>query len=169
MACYSSFMRSSHLRLLPLILIAGCAGRTDPTKDEIRLLISEPSQGTNVNLTRFDTANEITRTRSGFSLTVTATQNPGPVGLSSRVCRVFVAEAVPGTDYSLQPAGLTYVELTETSTTGTRSWRSEQGMLSLQVDDTNLSQLQLTNVIMAPYTGVASGRFKLQGPIIIRF
>jgi hypothetical protein len=162
-------MRSPLLGLLAVASIAGCAGRTDPTADEIRLVISEPTSGSNVNLTRFDTATDITRSRSGTTLTITATQNPGPIGLSSRVCRVFINEATPGTDYSLQPAGNTYVELTETSTTGTRAWRSQSGMLSLQIDETNLSQALLTNVVMAPYSGNAFGQFKMQGPIIIRF
>ncbi|MEZ0324439.1 MAG: hypothetical protein ACAH95_00910 [Fimbriimonas sp.] len=162
-------MRLSRLSPLLLLLALGCAGRTDTTADEISLQLSEPTGASNVNLTRFDTANDWQRTRPGLGLTVTATQTPGPTGLSSRFARAVVGTASVGTEYSLNFGDANYVELSETSTTGTRVWRSESGAMTLLKDDTKISEFLVTNVTMAPYSGNATGRFKIAGKMIIRF
>jgi hypothetical protein len=162
-------MRALYLSPLVMLFALGCAGRTDPTADEIHLVLSEPSEASNVNLTRFDTANDWQRARPGAGLTVTATQNPGPTGLSSRFVRSVVGTATPGVEYSLQAGSVNHVELSETTSTGTRVWRSESGSLLLVRDETAVSEFQLTNVIMAPHSGNATGRFKIAGKVAIRF
>jgi hypothetical protein len=162
-------MRLSHLSPLILLFALGCAGRTDPDADEVNLLLSEPSESSNVNLTRFDSANDWQRTRPGVGLNVSAIQTPGPTGLSTRLVRAVVGTATPGTDYSLQTGSVNYVELSETSTTGTRVWRSESGLLRLVRDETKVSEYHLTDVIMAPFSGNAVGRFKVGGKLAIRF
>ncbi len=162
-------MRLSHLSPFFVLLALGCAGRTDPTADEISLLLSEPSGASNVNLTRFDSANDWQRTRASTGLMVSATQTPGPVGLSTRLVRSAVATATVGTEYSLNFGDTNYVEISESSTTGTRIWRSEAGSLLLLKDDARISEFRLTNVRMAPFSGPATGKFKIEGKMIIRF
>jgi hypothetical protein len=163
-------MRLSRFGLLSLIVVTvGCAGHTDPAADEVRIVLSEPTGLTNVNLSRFDTANDWTRSRPGAGLNVAATQTPGPTGLSSRSVRAVVAQAVEGQEYSLQFGDVNYVELSETSNTGTRTWRSTSGGLTLVKDNANESHFVLNNVSMLPMTGTAQGGFKMNGPIVIRF
>ena len=159
------------LAAIPLLCIAltGCAARTEPDADSIDLQLSDPTGNPNANLARFDTANDWQRSRSGTGLTTSAAVSPGPTGVTTRTVRVVLAVATAGSQYSLQPDNVNYVEYSEATSTGTRVWRSESGSVTLVADDAKISSYTLSNVRMATSSGGATGRFTINGPIIIRF
>ena len=159
------------MRLLALsltaLLLVGCAGRRPDEASFVDLTLSDPVNA-NVNLSQWIAATEYRRNTT-LPLLVTVTETPGPTGISSRVLRLHVQDPVQSSEYGLVAGGTTYVELVETSGTTSRTWRSDGGKLTLVQNDAKGSEFHLTNVELNAFAGSATGRFRVNGPVAIRF
>jgi hypothetical protein len=151
------------------IVASGCAGIDPGSVSQVDLNFSNPSSDTNVDLSQMISATDLSRSVVGSGVMLTATQTPGPVGISSKIVRTVVTDATPGTEYALIEGGTTYVEVQEVTTLGTRVWRSYGGKLRIDQNENLVTRETLSDVHMKPFSTVALGTFDLNGSIVVRF
>lgn len=150
------------------LFVVGCAGIDPGTVSSVDISFSNPSSDFNGDLTQLITATNITRTFSGTTQTLQASITPGPSGISTKTVKIVIDGVSVGTEYALLDGGTTYVQVDETTSLGTRSWRSKAGSLKVVASDANLSDFQIVTARMEPFTSFATGTEDVDGDLIFR-
>jgi hypothetical protein len=102
-------------------------------------------------------------------LNVQVTESPGPAAVSSRLLTINIVTPVQNSEYALTSGGLTYIELDQTTSTGTQTWRSIAGKLVLGQNDAKASIFTMQDVDFQPFTGGSVGTFRINGNVQVRF